>query len=73
MKPLLDYRGQRDPHGYKLRVTQEAIADELAAVAGLVCGKLARTPACIIRGFRYPGGNGRARELVRPPRRDLFR
>ena len=73
MKPLLDYRGRRDPHGYRLRVTQEAIADELACVAGLVCGKLARSPACVVRGFRYPAGNGRARDLIRPRRLDLFR
>ena len=73
MRPLLDYRGRRDPHGYRLRVTQEAVADELACVAGLVCGKLARTPACVIRGFRYPAGKGRAVDLIRPRKLDLFR
>src|SRR5437868_2594181 len=73
MTPLLDYRGRRDPHGYRLRVTQEDIVDELACVAGLVCGKLARSPACIVRGSRYPAGNGRARDLIRPRRLDLFR
>ena len=47
--------------------------NELACAAGLVCGKLRRTPACIIRGYSYQRGNGRARELLRPARRDLFR
>jgi coenzyme F420-0:L-glutamate ligase/coenzyme F420-1:gamma-L-glutamate ligase len=73
MKPLLDYRGQRDTHGHMLQATAEAIADEVACAAGLVCGKLNRTPACIVRGFSYPRGNGSSRELMRPARNDLFR
>jgi coenzyme F420-0:L-glutamate ligase/coenzyme F420-1:gamma-L-glutamate ligase len=73
MKAVHDYRGDRDPHGYPLRVSIEAVADELACAAGLVCGKLARTPACIIRGFRYRPGRGRALDLIRPAATDLFR
>ena len=73
MKPLHDYRGRRDPYGYPLRVSVDAVADELAAAAGLVCGKLERAPACIIRGFRYRPGRGSARELIRPAKTDLFR
>jgi coenzyme F420-0:L-glutamate ligase / coenzyme F420-1:gamma-L-glutamate ligase len=73
MKPLEDYRGRRDPRGYKLRVSIDAVADELACAAGLVCGKLARTPACIVRGFEYRPGRGTARELIRPAANDLFR
>ncbi len=73
LKPLHDDRGRRDPHGYKLRVSLEAVADELACAAGLVCGKLNRTPACIVRGFRYESGRGHARDLLRPASTDLFR
>ncbi len=73
MKPVRDDRGRRDPHGYTLKASVEAVADELAAAAGLVCGKLNRTPACIVRGFEYEAGNGSVRELLRPPARDLFR
>lgn len=73
MKALHDYRGRRDPYGYPLRVSVDAIADELACAAGLVCGKLARTPACIIRGFRYQPGRSSARDLIRPAKYDLFR
>jgi F420-0:gamma-glutamyl ligase len=51
----------------------EAVADELACAAGLVCGKLARTPACIIRGFPYRPGKGSSRELIRSAATDLFR
>jgi len=73
MKPLRDDRGRRDPHGYKLKASVEAVADELACAAGLVCGKLNRAPACIIRGFRYEAGQGRVRDLLRPASSDLFR
>lgn len=73
MKPLRDDRGRRDSHGYKLKASVEAVADELACAAGLVCGKLNRAPACIVRGFRYEPGSGSARDLLRSPENDLFR
>jgi len=73
MKPLRDDCGRRDPHGYKLRASVEAVADELACAAGLVCGKLNRTPTCIIRGFCYKPGSGNIRDLLRPAATDLFR
>ncbi len=73
MRPLVDYRGRRDSHGYSLHATVDAVADELACAAGLVCGKLESTPACIIRGYAYIRGNGNARELIRPAKNDLFR
>lgn len=73
MKPLRDDRGRRDPHGYKLKASVEAVADELACAAGLVCGKLNRAPACIVRGFTYQPGSGRVRDLLRPAASDLFR
>jgi coenzyme F420-0:L-glutamate ligase / coenzyme F420-1:gamma-L-glutamate ligase len=73
MKPLRDDRGRRDPHGYKLKASVEAVADELACAAGLVCGKLNRAPACLIRGFDYEAGAGSVRDLLRPASTDLFR
>jgi coenzyme F420-0:L-glutamate ligase/coenzyme F420-1:gamma-L-glutamate ligase len=73
MKPLRDDRGRRDPRGYKLNASVEAVADELACAAGLVCGKLNRTPACIVRGFSYTTGIGGVKELLRPAATDLFR
>ncbi len=73
MKPLRDDRGRRDSHGYKLKASVEAVADELACAAGLVCGKLNRAPACLIRGFRYDPGPGGVQELLRPAATDLFR
>ena len=73
MKPMRDDRGQRDPQGYRLKASVEAIADELACAAGLVCGKLNRVPACIVRGFPFASGHGSVRELLRPATADLFR
>lgn len=73
MKAIHDYRGNADAYGYKMHATEEAVADELACVAGLVCGKNSRIPACIIRGYPYQRGGGDARLLVRPAEKDLFR
>lgn len=73
MKPLRDDRGRRDPYGYELKASVEAVADELACAAGLVCGKLNRAPVCIVRGFRYDPGPGAVRDLLRPAATDLFR
>ena len=73
MKPLRDDRGKRDPHRYKLKASIEAVADELACAAGLVCGKLNRAPACIVRGFSYQPGAGGVASLLRPAANDLFR
>jgi coenzyme F420-0:L-glutamate ligase / coenzyme F420-1:gamma-L-glutamate ligase len=73
MAPLHDDRGRHDPHGYTLQASIEAIADELACAAGLVCGKLNRTPTCIVRGYRYRPAHGRIRDLLRPAATDLFR
>lgn len=73
MKALHDHRGLRDPHGYELRASLDAVGDELACAAGLVCGKLTGTPACVIRGFQYQAGSGSAKDLLRPAESDLFR
>lgn len=73
MKAIHDYRGKRDPHGYSLRVTLDAVADELACAAGLLSGKLTRTPFVIIRGFPYQPGRGSSRQLLRSAALDLFR
>lgn len=70
---LRRYAGERDPHGYELRVTQIAVADEVAAAAELVMGKLDRCPAALIRGLRLPRGEETARDYVRDEKDDFFR
>ncbi len=73
MEAFVDYVGQTDPYGNELRVSTLAVADELAAAAELVMGKLSGVPVAIVRGYEYPKGDGTARDMVRPPERDLFR
>ncbi len=75
MAALLDYRGIRDPSGRELRSTEVALADQVAAAAGLVMGKLRRAPAAIVRGLEpeLPGQAGTGASLVRPEAEDLFR
>lgn len=68
---LRDLRGERDPNGYELHSTVIALADEIAGAAELVLGKLDRVPVAIVRGLDARG-NGRARDLVMPPDRNLF-
>ena len=69
---LVDLRGTPDDIGKPLHATVLAVADDIAAAAGLVMGKTARTPAVIVRGFEIRG-SGRGRDLVRPAAEDLFR
>jgi coenzyme F420-0:L-glutamate ligase / coenzyme F420-1:gamma-L-glutamate ligase len=71
LAPLRGHQGAVDPAGYELRTTSVAVADELAAAADLVLGKLERVPAALVRGFAGEG-DGAAVELVRPAERDLF-
>ena len=72
LKALLDLRGVRDSVGYELHATQIAVADELAAAAELVLGKVSGIPAAVIRGVDVRG-EGSGRDLVIPEERDLFR
>jgi len=73
MGAIEDYRGRPDGDGRPLEVTEMAVADEVAAAADLVKGKVTRTPAALLRGVPRPAGGGRARDLVRPASADLFR
>jgi coenzyme F420-0:L-glutamate ligase/coenzyme F420-1:gamma-L-glutamate ligase len=73
MGALEDWRGRPDADGRLLEVTEVAVADEVAAAADLVKGKASRVPAALLRGVPRPKGDGKARDLVRPPAEDLFR
>jgi coenzyme F420-0:L-glutamate ligase / coenzyme F420-1:gamma-L-glutamate ligase len=72
---LHGYAGAVDQHGNELIVTNIAIADEIAAAADLVKGKLTAIPVAVVRGL--PSGilsdtGGTARQLVRSGTDDLF-
>ncbi len=70
---LRDLRGSRDRHGKPLRATILAVADELAAAAGLAMGKADGVPAVIIRGYACDGAAEPAAKIIRPGGEDLFR
>ena len=50
-----EHIGERDPTGYELHATVIAIADEMAAAAQLVMGKLDRVPVAVLRGLDVAG------------------
>jgi len=70
---IADLRGKWDLHGYRLRVKQIAVADELAGAAELATGSADEAiPAVIIRGYKYRTSNKGAKSLIRPLRQNLF-
>jgi coenzyme F420-0:L-glutamate ligase/coenzyme F420-1:gamma-L-glutamate ligase len=73
LDPLDDHRGRTDRHGRKLTGTIIAVADQLAAAAGLLMAKPAGTPVVLLRGFDWQPTEGSARPLLRKPDQDLFR
>ncbi len=77
MDVLHDHAGRHDPYGNELAVTAPAVADELAAAAELVKGKLGRRPAAVVRGLGalvLPSGRHGpgAVALVRQEGEDMF-
>jgi coenzyme F420-0:L-glutamate ligase/coenzyme F420-1:gamma-L-glutamate ligase len=73
---IQDLRGQPDVHGRELRVTEVAIADELAAAADLARSKQSGEPVVLIRGdarFVTDEDGPGAAAIRRPPDLDLFR
>jgi coenzyme F420-0:L-glutamate ligase/coenzyme F420-1:gamma-L-glutamate ligase len=70
---LLDQRGGRDRHGRTLETTQVALADAVAAAAGIAMGEAAEsTPAVRVRGLHWIAVEGGGQALIRPEAEDLF-
>ncbi len=73
--PILDHRGEVDPYGNELYLTQMAIIDELSAAAELVKGKCDGVPVAVVRGYlgeaSAEDGPGAA-SLIRDSASDLF-
>jgi coenzyme F420-0:L-glutamate ligase/coenzyme F420-1:gamma-L-glutamate ligase len=70
-----DHRGEIDPYGNELQLTQMAVIDELAAAGELVKGKCDQVPVAVVRG--YPGtgpgtGESGAKPLLRDAASDMF-
>jgi len=73
LNPFKDYRGTKDMFGKQLKVTEIAVADEIASAAELVMGKTDRVPVAIITDFKYENKQGTAKQLIRKRKYDLFR
>lgn len=77
LSAIFDARGQLDPHGNVLETTQVAVADEIAAAADLVKGKLRGVPVAVVRGLvddgKLPDDGLGSTTLIRRPEEDLFR
>lgn len=75
---LLDLRGGADREGRTLQTTQIALADAVAAAAGLVMGETQEgTPVVLVRGLQLPASTHAHEQgvapLLRPLEEDLFR
>lgn len=74
LPPFRDERGKTDLNGKVLEDTCIAEVDQIASAAGLLMKKNGAVPAVLIRGLPpYPGEEGPAGSLIRPPGEDLFR
>jgi coenzyme F420-0:L-glutamate ligase/coenzyme F420-1:gamma-L-glutamate ligase len=71
---LQSYVGAKDAYDNELQVTVMALADELAAAADLVKGKLLGRPVAVVRGLGslVSEADSSARELLRDPAKDMF-
>ncbi|MEQ4301246.1 coenzyme F420-0:L-glutamate ligase [Plantactinospora sp. B6F1] len=75
MPAIRDHRGEVDPYGNKLNITQMAVVDELAGAGELVKGKCDQVPVAVIRGYlgaADPDDGLGAAALVRDAEHDLF-
>lgn len=74
MAAVMDQRGETDRDGRILQMTMVAVADAVAAAAGLVMGEAAEgIPVAIVRGWRHRGQPQSSAALIRPEHEDLFR
>nr|WP_230416955.1 coenzyme F420-0:L-glutamate ligase [Micromonospora tarapacensis] len=75
MDAIRDHRGEVDPYGNELVLTQMAVVDELAAAGELIKGKCDQMPVAVIRGYLsapLPDDGAGAQVLVRDASMDLF-
>lgn len=73
MPAVVDQRGGHDRNGRRLETTQVALADAVAAAAGIAMGEAAEsTPAVQVRGLHWRSPQGDGLSLVRPVAEDLF-
>jgi len=71
--PLKDYRGEIDPYGFTIKVTQASVADEIAGASGLVSEKMNQVPASVLRNVSYFESSDGISPLFRDRETDFFR
>jgi len=54
MPAIRDHRGEIDPYGNELHITQMAVVDELAGAGELIKGKRDQIPVAVVRGYLAP-------------------
>ncbi|WBB72729.1 coenzyme F420-0:L-glutamate ligase [Micromonospora sp. WMMD1128] len=74
MPAIRDHRGEVDPYGNELHLTQMAVVDELAGAGELIKGKCDQVPVAVVRGYLTAtrDDDEGARTLVRDASLDLF-
>lgn len=75
LRVLDDYTGRVDSYGRTLEMTVIAIADEIAAAADLVKGKVTQAPVAVVRGMAHhvtEDLTAGCAALIRPLDEDLF-
>jgi coenzyme F420-0:L-glutamate ligase/coenzyme F420-1:gamma-L-glutamate ligase len=71
--PIKSYIGKTDMYGNILKVTEIAIADEIASAAELVMGKSSRVPVTLVRGYDFTSYDSSISKITRSKKDDLFR
>jgi coenzyme F420-0:L-glutamate ligase/coenzyme F420-1:gamma-L-glutamate ligase len=72
-RAVVDHRGRSDREGRVLVATEQGLADELAAAAGILMDKASGFPAVLVRGVETEWAPGSVAEILRDPAHDLFR
>lgn len=74
LSALSDLRGSYDLFGREMLVSQMGFADLVASAAHLLSGEGDEAfPVIVVRGVKFPRGDGQAGDLYRPKEKDVFR
>ncbi len=71
---IKDYKGKKDLFGYELRITEIAIADEIASAVEPIMGQASEAiPVVVVRNIGKIVEHGLSKPLPRPPEQRLFK
>ena len=73
LKPLLDYRGQKDLFGNTIKFSMRGIADNIATIGTVTMGEIAeQTPFAVIRGVKFERSEEQKTRLDLEPEHCLY-